>query len=80
MPKIVSASPVATWLATSERVSTAKISESAIAAAAPATMPIAELPVIVAVAKAVTAPVIIIPSTPRLRTPDFSVTSSPSAA
>ena len=31
-------------------------------------------------AKPVTAPISIIPSTPRLRTPDFSTTSSPSAA
>ena len=38
------------------------------------------LPVFIAVIKPVTAPIDIMPSTPRLRIPDFSVISSPKAA
>src|SRR5262245_62947319 len=43
-------------------------------------MPRVALPVVTAVAKPTMAPTSIMPSTPRLRTPDFSVTSSPVAA
>jgi hypothetical protein len=49
-------------------------------AAIPATTPNQRFPVVTAVAKPAIAPTSIIPSTPRLSTPDFSVTSSPNAA
>ncbi len=45
-----------------------------------ATMPTSATPVTEVTAKPVTAPISIMPSTPRLRTPLFSTTSSPSAA
>ena len=70
MPKMVSARPVATWLASSVRVSTAKISASAAPARAAATRPSVWLPVTRVTAKPVTAPASIMPSTPRFSTPD----------
>ena len=77
---MVSASPVATWLAASVRVSTPKMKAMAMPASAPTRTPSTPEPVETATAKAEIAPRIIMPSTPRLRTPDFSTTSSPRAA
>src|ERR1700738_4457031 len=80
MPRIVSASPVATWLTARPSVIIAKISDSKV----PATMPqrarrVCE-PVSQAPPNPQAAPTIIMPSTPRLSTPARSVTSSPVAA
>ena len=80
MPKIVSASPVATWLADRLSVSTAKIIAAAAPHAAATTTASHGLPVMSTVAKAAIAPISIMPSTPRLSTPLFSVTSSPKPA
>ena len=83
--KIVSASPETIWLARS--VITRKAWISAIAAPASAATPIAAASESPAPAcsrctaqKPITAPTSIIPSTPRLSTPERSASSSPSAA
>src|SRR5476651_2672250 len=80
MPRMVSARPVATWLTARPSVITAKISDSSM----PATIPQSALrmvePVSQAPPKPHAAPTIIMPSTPRLSTPERSVTSSPVAA
>ena len=47
---------------------------------APEQMARVVLPVVTPTAKAEIAPTIIIPSTPRFKTPDFSTTTSPTAA
>src|SRR6516225_2038426 len=80
IPRMVSASPVATWLTARPRVSRAKIADSAAPAAIPQSAPTRVDPVRYAPAKAQAAPMIIIPSTPRLSTPARSTTSSPDAA
>src|SRR5215470_6811072 len=80
VPRIVSASPVATWLACSEIVSTPKASAASAPASTPASTANPRPPPCATAANAATAPTSIIPSTPRLRTPERSVTSSPSAA
>src|SRR5258707_7453544 len=80
MPRIVSASPVATWLTARPSVIMAKISESAVPAMIPHSAPMMVDPVSQAPPKPQAAPTIIMPSTPRLRTPARSVTSSPVAA
>ena len=86
MPKIVSASPVATWFEPSVSTRTAKsIEEAAPATAAQQTANQGARaprlsPNVSATAKPVTAPTSIMPSTPRLSTPLFSTTSSPVAA
>src|SRR5499426_1552212 len=80
VPRIVSASPVATWLACSEIVSTPKASAASEPASTPASTASPSPPPCATAANAATAPTSIIPSTPRLRTPERSVTSSPSAA
>src|SRR5215831_6160999 len=80
VPRIVSASPVATWLACSEIVSTPKASAASEPASTPASTASPRPPPCATAANAATAPTSIIPSTPRLRTPERSVTSSPSAA
>ena len=80
-PKIVSARPVATWLASSVSVRTPK--SSAIDGARRASRPpapAATLPVAMWRRSRRRRRSIIMPSTPRLRTPDFSTTSSPMAA
>ena len=78
-PNSDSARPDATWLACSVSVTTANTSESAAPASMPATTPSHGDLVVAATMNATTAPTSIIPSTPRFSTPDFSVTSSPSA-
>src|SRR5579875_2034853 len=77
---MVSASPVATWLAAKPRVMRANAAASATPAPIPATAPTSELPERMAAAKPQEAPMIIMPSTPRLSTPERSTTSSPTAA
>src|ERR1700726_1210996 len=79
-PRIVSASPVATWLTARPSVIIAKISDSSVPATMPQSAPIMVDPESQAPPKPQAAPTIIMPSTPRLRTPDRSVTSSPVAA
>src|SRR6476659_9661004 len=79
-PNSDSARPVATWLARSVRATTAKITDSAAAANAPAATPSHGEWVCAATMNDAIAPTSIIPSTPRFSTPDFSTTSSPSAA
>src|SRR5690606_14754856 len=79
-PSSVSASPVATWLVTSVSVRKANSSENAAPTTMDANTPIHGGPVDCATAKPVTAPMIIMPSTPRLSTPERSTTSSPIAA
>src|SRR5690606_654914 len=79
-PSSVSASPVATWLVTSVSVRKANSSENAAPTAMAANTPSHGEPVVCATAKPVTAPMIIMPSTPRLSTPERSTTSSPMAA
>ena len=80
IPKIVKAKPVATWFAKNIKTRMPKTQARLVPAAAPAKTPNTALSVIVVVAKAVIAPINIIPSTPRFNTPDFSVMSSPVAA
>ena len=79
-PNSVSASPVATWLVTSVWVRKPNTSDVATPAPSPATMPTAADPEVYAAAKPHTAPITIIPSTPRLSTPERSTTNSPMAA
>ena len=79
-PKSESARPVATWFAISVSAIAPKISDVPAPAAMPAAMPSHGEPLFDATMNATTAPTSIIPSTPRFSTPDFSVTSSPSAA
>src|SRR3954465_4316735 len=80
MPRMVSARPVATWLTASPSVISAKISDIATPATMPHNAPIMIEPVSQAPPKPQAAPTIIMPSTPRLSTPERSVTSSPVAA
>ena len=80
MPNSVRARPVATWLACSVKVSTAKISAIAAPAAAPAMKPTVALCVLSVAAKPEIAPTSIIPSMPRLSTPAFSTIVSPRPA
>src|SRR6266436_118558 len=80
MPRIVSARPVATWLTARPSVIIAKIRDSNVPATIPQRAPIMVEPVSQAPPKPHAAPTIIMPSTPRLRTPARSVTSSPVAA
>src|ERR1700722_9796494 len=80
MPRIVSASPVATWLTARPSVMRAKIRESRVPATMPQSAPMMVEPVSHAPPKPQAAPTIIMPSTPRLSTPARSVTSSPVAA
>src|ERR1044072_3661228 len=79
-PRMVSARPEATWLAASPSVSAAKTAESAIPARMPHRPPTASEPVTEAPANPHAAPTIIMPSTPRFKTPARSTTSSPDAA
>ena len=81
MPKIVSASPQAAWLAASSSAKKAKISAMPAPASAPAGRPMAApCPLSTAAANPAMAPASIMPSTPRLMTPVRSVTSSPRPA
>src|SRR3984957_1918181 len=80
MPRIVSARPVATWLTARPSVITAKIKDSSMPATIPQSAPRMIEPVNQAPPKPHAAPTIIMPSTPRLSTPERSVTSSPVAA
>src|SRR5579864_7915503 len=80
MPRMVSASPVATWLTARPSVMRAKISDISMPATMPQIAPMMIDPVSHAPPKAQAAPTIIMPSTPRLSTPERSVTSSPVAA
>ena len=57
-----------------------QLSDSAAPASAATAKPSAGEPLWIATTKPITAPVIIMPSTPRFRTPDFSTTNSPMAA
>ena len=79
-PNSVSARPVATWLDRSHSTSTANSTDSPAPPAAAPAKPTRADPESEAAMKPVIAPVIIIPSTPRFRTPARSTTSSPSAA
>src|ERR1700761_3712716 len=80
VPRMVSARPEATWLTARPRVIIAKTSDSNIPASTPAMAPTMTEPDNQAPAKPHAAPTIIMPSTPRLRTPDRSFTNSPVAA
>src|SRR3979490_731772 len=80
MPRIVSARPVATWLTARPSVIIAKISDSNVPATMPQRAPMVVEPVSQAPPNPQAAPTIIMPSTPRLRTPARSVISSPVAA
>src|SRR6201996_8160137 len=79
-PRIVSANPVATWFTASHSVINAKISDISAPATMPQAAPIRTEPDSHAPPKPQAAPTIIMPSTPRLSTPERSVTSSPVAA
>src|SRR6201996_3690892 len=79
-PRMVNASPVATWLTASPSVISAKIKDISAPATIPKIAPTMIEPVSQAPPKPQAAPTIIMPSTPRLRTPERSVTSSPVAA
>src|SRR5690242_4566155 len=79
-PRMVSASPVATWLTASPSAMIAKIRDIKVPAKIPHSAPMMIEPDSQAPAKPQAAPMIIMPSTPRLRTPARSVTSSPVAA
>src|SRR4029450_13530991 len=71
--------PEATWFAISVRVKMAKMKLIAAPAIKPAVTPAQVLPESWATANAATAPTNMMPSAPRFSTPDFSVTSPPSA-
>src|SRR6516225_9652218 len=79
-PRMVKARPVATWLTASPSVISAKASDISVPATMPQSAPTKIDPDSHAPPKAQAAPTIIMPSTPRLRTPERSVTSSPVAA
>src|SRR5580698_3175715 len=79
-PRMVKASPVATWLTARPSVINAKINDISTPATIPKIAPTMIEPVSQAPPKPQAAPTIIMPSTPRLRTPERSVTSSPVAA
>src|ERR1700761_2315552 len=79
-PRMVSANPVATWLTARPSVISAKISDIKMPAMMPQSAPMMMEPVSQAPPKPQAAPTIIMPSTPRLSTPERSVTSSPVAA
>ena len=79
-PSSVSARPVATWLVTSESVRNPNRRAKAAPTRTAANTPSQGEPVVMATPNPVTAPITIIPSTPRLRTPERSTTSSPIAA
>ncbi len=80
MPKIVRASPVATWLELSVMVKNPKSRAPASAPRSPPRrLPSAGIAGHTVPAKPPMAPSSIMPSTPRLRTPPFSATSSPEA-
>src|SRR5690606_17870732 len=68
------------WLVTRVRVRKPNSSENAAPTRMAANTPSQGEPVVCATAKPVTAPMIIMPSTPRLSTPERSTTSSPMAA
>src|SRR3984957_6494473 len=80
MPRMVNASPVATWLTASPSVIIAKISDIRVPATMPHSAPMMIEPESQAPPNPQAAPTIIMPSTPRLSTPARSVTSSPVAA
>src|SRR5712671_3622065 len=80
MPRIVSARPVATWLTARPSVIIAKIRDSNVPATIPQRAPMTVEPVSQAPPNPQAAPTIIMPSTPRLRTPARSTKSSPLAA
>src|SRR5579859_2219404 len=80
MPRMVKASPVATWLTARPSVINAKINDINTPATIPKIAPTMIEPVSHAPPKPQAAPTIIMPSTPRLSTPERSVTSSPVAA
>src|SRR4051794_9696280 len=80
MPRMVSAKPVATWFTARPSVMKAKISDISMPATMPQSAPMMIEPESQAPPKPQAAPTIIMPSTPRLRTPARSVTSSPVAA
>ncbi len=79
-PSSVSARPVATWLVTSVSVRKPNSSENSAPTMMAASTPSQGEPVVRATPKPVTAPMTIMPSTPRLSTPERSTTSSPIAA
>ena len=78
--KIVRPSPVATWFVIRVIVKKEKTLLINIPAIAPNKIPMYGLPKIKTEPSAETAPHNIIPSTPRFKTPLFSVTSSPNPA
>ena len=80
MPKIVNAKPVATWFVRSDCVKNPKISEIITPDNIEPTTAIKRLSVITIKANPDIAPIIIIPSTPKFKTPDLSVINSPDAA
>src|SRR3954447_2591292 len=79
-PRMVSARPDATWLAASHSVMKANRLAITMPAAIAANTPTKALSAAKPAANPVTAPMIIMPSTPRLSTPERSATSSPIAA
>src|SRR5580692_6249243 len=79
-PRMVSARPVATWLTARPSVIAAKISDSKMPATIPQSAPRMMEPVYQAPPNPQAAPTIIMPSTPRLSTPERSATNSPVAA
>jgi hypothetical protein len=78
-PRIDSASPVATWFPISVSTTTANSQDINTPAAMPANTPSQRLPVSKVTAKPAIAPIDIMPSAPRFRTPDFSAINWPSA-
>ena len=79
-PKMVRARPVATWLVARLKANRENTAAVIAPATAPARMPIYGFPRIDVAAKADTAPISIMPSTPRFNTPLRSATNSPVAA
>ena len=76
MPKIVNAKPVATWFVSRDCVRNPKMSEIVTPDSIEPIIAIKRLSVITIKAKPDIAPIIIIPSTPKFKTPDLSVINS----
>ena len=80
VPKIVNASPVATWFVASINVKNPNIKDVNKPDKAPVKIAKYGFPVVITVIEAMTAPINIIPSTPKFKIPLFSTTNSPVAA
>ena len=80
IPNIVNANPVATWLVANINVKKPNIKDVNTPDKAPVMIAKYWFPVVITVIEATTAPINIMPSTPKFKIPLFSTTNSPVAA